>query len=162
MATTGGLSAVKGKLKLDIEEKADNKGLKVGISVSFDAKIKEGLDQRRSVSLIGRCNSYKALEGEVSNIKEGLDALLEKAKTLFGSEVVEDKIPDVNENMSAEKIWGILSGIRDFEILLLKFNDMSYEKRIEIADFVFTHGNIFSVPASEFSARYNSEEGILE
>lgn len=76
--------------------------------------------------------------------------------------MVEDKIPDVNEDMSAENIWGILSGIGDFEILLLKFNDMSHEKRIEIADYVFTHGSIFSNPASEFSARYNSEEGILE
>jgi hypothetical protein len=153
---------VKDRLRLEIEKETDDKGSKIGISVSFDAKSGEGLDQRKSDLLIGKCNSYKELEEEVSKIKEELDALLAKAKPLFGSEMDENEVSNVNEDMSAEKIWDILSGIKDFEILLLKFNGISYEKRLEIADYVFTHGNIFSGHASDFSARYNSEKGILE
>ena len=153
---------MKDKLKLEIEEEMDGKGSKVGISVPFDSRGKEGLDLRESASLIGKCNSYKELEEEIFKIKEELDALLAKAKTLFDSEMNENEVPDVNEDMSAEKIWDILSGIGDFEILLLKFNGMSYEKRLKVADYVFTHSNIFSGPASAFSARYNSEKGILE
>jgi hypothetical protein len=153
---------VKDRLKLEIEEETYDRGSKIGISVSTDVKSDAELDIERTVTLIGKCNSYEGLEKEVSKIKEELDDLLTKAKTLFGSEINENEAPDVNEDMSAEEIWGILSGIMDFEILLLKFNAMSYEKRLEIADYVFTHGNIFSSPASDFSARYNSEKGTLE
>ena len=153
---------MKDRLNLEIEKKTYDKGSKVGISVSTDVKSDAGLDIEGTVPLIGKCNSYEELEKEVSEIKEELDDLLTKAKALFGSEMNENEIPDVNEDMSAEEIWGVLSGIRDFEILLLKFNNMRYGKRLEIADYVFTHGNIFSSPASDFSARYNSEKGILE
>jgi hypothetical protein len=39
---------------------------------------------------------------------------------------------------------------------------MSYEKRIEVADYVLSHCNVFSGQASVFSMRYNSEEGLLD
>ncbi len=64
--------------------------------------------------------------------------------------------------MGAKEIWDILSKIKDPELLSAKFNTLSHQKRLEVADYVATHGNIFSGTASVFSTRYNSEKGILE
>ena len=68
----------------------------------------------------------------------------------------------MNEDMGSDQIWDILSKIKDPELLSVKFNSLSHQKRFEVADYVFTHGNVFSGAASVFSARYNSEKGMLE
>jgi hypothetical protein len=113
------------------------------------------------VLLVEKCSSYEMLQKEVSRIKEDLDALLYKSKQLFKTEIGEEG-PDVDEDMSAEEIWNLLSIIKDPEVLLVKFNSMSREKRLEVADYVLSHCNVFSGPASIFSMRYNSEEGVIE
>jgi len=64
--------------------------------------------------------------------------------------------------MGAGQIWDSLSKIKDPELLSAKFNSLSHQKRLEVADYVATHGNIFSGVASVFSTRYDSEKGILE
>ena len=152
---------MKDKLKLEIGKGVDDKASKVGVSIHIDITNGEGSDLSGSVLLIPKCDSYKILQEEVSRIKEELDALLERSKEIFEAEA-EEEGPDVDENMSAKEIWDILSVIKDPEVLLVKFNSMSRQKRLEVADYVLAKCNVFSGPGSIFSMRYNSEKGVLE
>ena len=152
---------MKDKLKLEIGKGVDDKASKVGVSIHIDITNGEGSDLSGSVLLIPKCDSYKILQEEVSRIKEELDALLERSKEIFEAEA-EEEGPDVDENMRAKEIWDILSLIKDPEVLLVKFNSMSRQKRLEVADYVLAKCNVFSGPGSIFSMRYNSEKGVLE
>jgi peptidyl-tRNA hydrolase len=150
------------KLKLELEKPSDEKGAKVGISKEVMITDRRGSSLTGSISLITGCDSYQMLEKEVTAIKEELDALLKDSKKLFGSEGTMQGIQDVDESKSAEEVWNLLSAIKAPEALSASFNGMSHEKRVEVADYVLSHCNVFSGPASVFSMRYNSEEGLLE
>jgi len=153
---------MKDKLTLEIEKGANDNSSKVGVSVTVDMTDGEGSKLSGSVLLIPKCSSYKILEQEVGRIKEELDTLLEKSKKIFEVEGGEEEDWEVNEDMGAGQMWDVLSKIKDPELLSVKFNSLSHQKRLEVADHVFTHGNIFSGAASVFSTRYNSEKGTLE
>jgi len=153
---------MKDKLTLEIEKGVDEKNSKVGVSLNVDLTDGEESILSGSVLLVEKCSSYEILHKEVSQIKEELDALLEKSRRLFEAEVGEEEGPDVDEDISAKETWNLLSMIKDPEVLLVKFNNMSRQKRLEVADYVLSNCNVFSGPASIFSMRYNSEEGIIE
>lgn len=153
---------MKDKFTLEIDKGADNKASKVGVSVNVGINDGEGSNLSGSVSLIPKCDSYQMLEKEVTAIKEELGILLEKSKKLFEVEGGEEGLPEIDEDMNPKEIWDVLSMIKDPDMLVVKFNSISYQKRLEVADYVLAHCNVFSGPASIFSMRYNSEEGILE
>ncbi len=153
---------MKEKFTLEIEKKADDASPNVGISVNVDVTDGKGSTLSGSVLLVEKCSSYEILQKEVSRIKEELDVLLEKSRRLFEAEVGEEEGQDVDEDVSAKEIWNLLSMIKDPEVLLVKFNSMSRQKRLEVADYVLSNCNVFSGPASIFSMRYNSEEGVIE
>ena len=153
---------MKKKFRLEIEKGVDEKNSKVGVSLDVEVADGEGSTLSGSVLLIEKCNSYEILHKEISRIKEELDALLEKSRRLFEAEMGEEKNQGVDEDMTAKEIWNLLSIIKDSEALSVKFNSMSRQKRFEVADYVLSHCNIFSGPASIFSMRYNSEEGVIE
>ena len=153
---------MKDKLTLEIEKGVNESNSKVGVSVSVDMMNGKGSKLSGSALLIPKCSSYRILEQEVARIKEELDIVLEKSKKAFEVEGGEEADWEVDENMGSEQIWDILSKIKGPELLSAKFNSLSHQKRLEVADYVFTHGNVFSGAASAFSTRYNSEKGMLE
>ena len=153
---------MKEKLTLEIEKGVDEKNSKVGVSLNLEVADGEVSTLSGSVLLVEKCSSYEILHKEVSQIKEELDVLLEKSRRLFEVEIGEEKSQSVNEDMSVKEIWDFLSMIKDPEVLLVKFNSMSRQKRFEVADYVLSNCNVFSGPASIFSMRYNSEEGVIE
>ena len=153
---------MKEKCTLKIDRKADDDVSRVGISVGVEIADGRGSNLSGSISLIPGCDSYQMLEKEVAAIKGELDTLLADSKRLFGDQGKIEEAPDVDEAKSAQEIWDLLSAIKAPEALSAKFNGMSYEKRIEVADYVLAHCNVFTGPASIFSMRYNSEEGLLE
>jgi len=134
----------------------------VGISSEVTIADGKGSNLTGSVSLIPRCESYQLLEREVAAIKGELDRLLEESKSLFEAQGKLQGAPDVDESKSAQEIWDLLSTIEDPEVLAARFNTISHEKRLEIADYVLSHCNVFSGPASIFSMKYHSEEGLLK
>ena len=150
------------KLTLETEKGVDEKTSKVGVSLDVEVADGEGSTLSGSVLLVKKCSSYEILQKEVSQIKEELDVLLEKSRRLFEAEVGEEEGPDVDEDISAKEIWNLLSMTKDPEVLLVKFNSMNRQKRLEVADYVLSNCNVFSGPASIFSMRYNCEEGMLE
>jgi hypothetical protein len=153
---------MKEKLKLEIEKDIEEKTSRVAISKEVTIANGRGSHLNGSISLIPGCGSYQMLEKEVAAIKKELDTLLEESRRLFRGQGKIEEAPEVDESKSAQEIWDLLSTIQDPEALSSKFNGMSYEKRIEVADHVFAHCNVFSGPASMFSMRYNSEEGVLQ
>jgi hypothetical protein len=153
---------MKKKLKLEIEKAIDEKTSMVGISKEVTIADGRGSNLNGSISLISGCGSYEMLEKEIAAIKEELDTLLEESKMLFGGQGKIQETLNVDESKSAREIWDLLSTITAAEVLSATFNGMSYEKRREVADYVFSHCNVFSGPASVFSMRYNSEEGLLD
>jgi len=153
---------MKEKLTLEIEKGVDEKNSKVGVSLNLEVSDGEVSTLSGSVLLVEKCSSYEILQKEVSRIKEELDVLLEKSRRLFEVEIGEEKSQSVNEDMSVKEIWDFLSMIKDPEVLLVKFNSMSRQKRFEVADYVLSNCNVFSGPASIFSMRYNNEEGVIE
>jgi hypothetical protein len=150
------------KLKLEVEKAVDEKRSRLGISKEITVADGKGSNLRGYVSLVPVCDSYQMLEREVAAIKGELDALLEESKRLFRGQGMVQETQDVDESKSPKEIWDFLSTIKATEVLSASFNGMSYEKRIEVADYVLSHCNVFSGPASVFSMRYNSEEGLLE
>ncbi|MBW2002109.1 MAG: hypothetical protein JRI30_06305 [Deltaproteobacteria bacterium] len=150
------------KLTLETEKGVDEKNSKVGVSLNIEVADGEGSTLSGSVLLVKKCSSYEILHKEISRIKEELDALLEKSRRLFEAEIGEEKSQGVDEDMTAKEIWNLLSIIKDSEALSVKFNSMSRQKRFEVADYILSHCNVFSGPASIFSMRYNSEEGVIE
>ena len=153
---------MKNRFTLEIEKGADDKNSKVGISATIDMTDGKGSKLSGSVLLIPKSSSYRILEQEVAQVKEELDTLLEESKKILEVEGGEKADWELNEDMGAEQIWEVLSKINDPELLSGRFNSLSHQKRVEVADYVFTHGNIFSGAASVFSTRYNSEKGVLE
>jgi len=153
---------MKKKLKLEIEKAVDEKTSRVGISEEVTITDGRGSKLNGSISLIPGCDSYQTLEQEIAAIKEELDALLEESKRIFGGQGKIRETLDIDESKSAREIWDFLSSITSTEVFSATFNGMSYEKRIEVADYVLSHCNVFSGPASVFSIKYNSEEGLLE
>lgn len=152
---------MKGKLTLEIEKEADDASPKVGVSVTIDIANGEGSHVSGPGLLVPKCSSYEMLEREVAHVKEELDALLKKSQQLFESERKAESL-ELDENLGAKEIWDILSTIEDPESLIKEFNGLSHEKRLEVADYVFTNCNVFSGVASVFSMRYNNEEARLE
>jgi len=144
---------MKDKLKLEIEKDIEDKISKVGVSVEIDITDGRGSNLSGSVCLIPKCDSSQKLEKGVAAIKEELDILLEQSRKLFEEEGSVEEAPDVDETMGAKEIWDVLSTVKDPEVLLAKFNSMSHQKRLEVADYVLAHCNVFSGPASIFSMR---------
>jgi len=149
------------KLTLETEKAAQDMGTKVGVSLTFEAAGQQGSEVQGSVSLIPMCNSYETLEGEISRLKGELDDLLKEAKVQFGPGPGKEHV-ELGEELGAAELWEILSAVHDTDLLVRQFNNLSREKRQEIADYVFTRCNVFSGVASMFSLRYNNEEAKLE
>lgn len=152
---------MKERLRLE-EEKATGAEHQLSVAAAVDMADTEGSRITGQVLLTEKCLSYKAFEEQILQIKQQLDTMLEKSQKIFEPGSSKDYGPEFNENLSDEELWNIMSEIKDADILLEKFNGMSYEKRIEVADYILSHANIFSGAGLVFSERYNSEKGILE
>ena len=152
---------MKERLKLE-EEKTTGDQHQVSVTAAIDIADNEGSRIAGHVLLTEKCFSYKEFEEQILQIKEQLDNILDKSRQIFEPGVRNDYNLEFNENLTDEELWNIMSQISDVGILLEKFNGMSYEKRVEVADYILSHANIFSGAGSVFSERYNSEKGILE
>jgi len=149
------------RLKLEVE-KGTGDNYKVSITATIEITGGDGSKVSGKILLTPKCISCKAFEVEVFQIKEQLDKMLIKSRQIFEAGGGEDYSLSLDENLSDKGLWNIMSTIKDVDILLEKFNGMSHQKRVEVADYILSHENIFSGTGSIFSERYNSEKGILE
>ena len=104
--------------------------------------------------------SLAGLNAEIQAIKGELDEISIKAKRIL-EENASDQIPELHSDMPPEKIWEILSSIKDTDTLIDRFNTLDEDNRREVADYILTRTNIFTGKGSEFASRYDSESGLL-
>lgn len=136
------------------KEKSDEIEIRLGIHLKIAG-------HETTCPISRSCDSYEALEIEVQAIKNTLDRILSGAKEVFRKSPDQESL-DLGSDMEPQQIWSILSDIADENLLIKSFNRMDEVKRREVAEHVLTKCNVFSGKASFFSARYNSESGILE
>jgi hypothetical protein len=149
------------KLKLEVGKETGD-SYKVSITTAIEITGSDGSNVSGQILLTPKCISYKAFEAEVLQIKEQLDKILDKSRQIFEAGGGEDYSLNLDENLTEKELWDIMSTIKDEDVLLEKFNGMSHQKRVEVADYILSNANIFSGTGSVFSERYNSEKGILE
>ena len=107
------------------------------------------------------CTDYWALAERITSLQQELEELKEKVQSAVS--LAEEGITlDFPLGTPAEDIWKKLSEIEDEENFVAAFNSLSEEQRMDVAEHVLTHCNIFSGKAAVFSSRYNSEAGLLE
>ena len=136
------------------KDEADRTGIRLGITIKI-----AGLE---TICPITRtCNSYEALEKEVTMIKENLESMLHTTKGIFGTSTTGDML-ELRPDMEPQEIWKILSKVTDEDLFIGSYNRLDEVKRKEVAEYVLTQCNIFSGKASVFSARYNNETGLME
>ena len=107
------------------------------------------------------CASYEALEIEAQNIKDELDALLQRAKESFEVSATEDAF-GLRPDMPPKEIWSVLSKLSQEDLFTNSYNSLDEGTRRAVAEHVLTQCNVFSGMPAVFSSRYNSETGLLE
>ncbi len=136
------------------KEESDKTGIRLGINIKIAG-------HETLCPITRTCNSYEALEMEVTTIKENLESILHTTKGIFGASTNGDMF-EFRSDMGPEEIWEILSNITDEDLFIGSFNNLEEIKRKEVAEYVLTQCNIFSGKASVFSARYSNETGLMK
>jgi hypothetical protein len=125
----------------------------IGVNLRLD-------DREIACPIFEPCGSCEEFVTEVGKVREELDRMIQKARSIFGGAGGDET--DSTDQMPPEKVWSILSSIEDEDQFVRRFNALEEEKRREVAEYVLTKCNIFSGKASAFSSRYSNETGLLE
>jgi len=136
------------------KEKQDETKIRLGICLKIG-------NTETICPITGICESYEAFEKEVEALKNNLENVINKAKEIFSGSSLQETL-QLNEDMTAEKIWSILSSVDDEDLFVNSFNSLDEAKRKDVAEYVLTQCNIFSGKASVFSSRYSNDKGFME
>ena len=136
------------------KEKRDETKIRLGICLKIG-------DTETICPITGICDSYEAFEMEVQAFKNNLEDVINRAKEIFSGSSLQETL-QLNEDMTPEKIWSILSSVDDEDLFVNHFNALDEVKRKMVAEYVLTQCNIFSGKASVFSARYSNDSGLME
>jgi hypothetical protein len=119
-------------------------------------------DARGFVLLARECEGVEQLESAISGLKGRLDQLLEQGRALFRKRQAEREATLKPAPSTPQEIWKAMEGSGNLDGMREHFNPLPFEKRKEVADFIFTNVNIFKGAASLFSQHFNEEACLLE
>ena len=120
-------------------------------------------DEKGFISLTSDCETLEEFEQAVRELKEGMEALMQRARETFQQyQTAEGEGARAMGSQSAMEIWQFLEECDSVEEMREIFNGLGLQKRQEVADFVLTQLNIFKGAASIFSQHYNEAEYLLE
>ena len=141
-------------ITIEDDESKNRNGVRLGIQIEIAG-------QASICPFTETYDSYEALEAEIGRLKKGLeDIRMEARSVLSGSEKQSDL--KIDPDMEPEKIWAILSGLKEDDRFMEHFNQMEESTRREVAEHVLTHCNIFSGKAAFFSSRYDVETSTIK
>lgn len=144
----------------DLFELMTTKG-KSDTSVSVQLGIRLKIAGHETLCPVSRsCDSYESFEKESQVLKDSLEHIKQKARTLFETPS-SSKAFHIAPDTPAQEIWDILSTMTDEATLVAAFNDLGDSQRQAVAEYVLTQCNIFSGKAAVFSQRYDSESGLM-
>ena len=131
-----------------------------GKSISLGIQVKIG-GHTSVLPVTTECRSFGALTKEVKALQNELEDSLEQGKALFQGKRLGGGM-EITDDMNPEQVWSVLSAIGGEEAFAEGFNSMAEERRREVAEYILTSCNIFTGKAAVFSARYDSDNALLE
>ena len=130
-------------------------------SVSVQLGIRLKIAGHETLCPVSRtCESYEAFEKESQVLKDRLEQVKQKARTLFEAPS-SSKAFHIAPDTPPQEIWSILSTLADETALVDAFNDLGESQRQAVAEYVLTQCNIFSGKAAIFSKRYDNVSGLM-
>ena len=144
-----GKQLMKSRLELVEGAHAQEGPFTLGVQTAFSEKGEE-----KKATIIRECGSYEELSREIEEYKNALDHLLVDAKAVF-EERSSSETGEVGET------WEALQNAPDEDTFISRFNALSEDTRIELAEYVLTTQNIFKGFASVFSKRYVEESHTM-
>ncbi len=136
-----------------IDRREEGKGIALGLDIRIGSKD-------YSIPITSYHMDPEGLKKELKELIREIEDLISEIMRLS----VKDQGPEtqIDEQLTADRIWDELSKIRDEEKFVRIFNSLSDAKRKEIAEYVFSRCNVFQGMAAVFSSRYNSESSKME
>lgn len=119
-------------------------------------------DARGLVMLTPECQSLEHLERAIGRLKVRLDTLLKEGGEVFRRNQAEKDAARRSVPRTPQEIWKAMEGAGDPEGMRQLFNPLPFATRKEVANFIFTHVNIFKGAASLFSQHFNEEACLLD
>jgi hypothetical protein len=103
--------------------------------------------------------SIAELQKEVSAMKAELDRLIEEASQKIASL---GKSGYGSSKAAPEQIWKEMESLATDDEMVRYFNDLGEMDRERVAEYVFSHVNMFKGRGPVFSERYDASSHILE
>lgn len=119
-------------------------------------------DARGFVVLVPESEGIEQLERAITHLKGKLDTLLKEGAALLRKHQVEREAALKPIPRTPRDIWKAMEGAGDLNGMREHFNQLPFEKRKEVADFIFSNVNIFRGAASLFSQHFNEESCLVE
>jgi len=117
--------------------------------------------RERVIPVSDSCHSMEQMARAVKEIQDDLTQLLKEAEGILQPEAQSETGLRFPPGMAPEGIWEVLKEMEE-EPFVKAFNQLEEEGRTQVAEHVLTKCNVFSGKAAVFSARYNSETGLLD
>jgi hypothetical protein len=127
---------------------------------SLSLQVMVGDPQSRTkVRIISSCRNLAELQAEISVMKGELDGLVEEAREKIGSLQGESA---ESERTDPAEVWRKMEALATDEEMLEYFNSFSETERRRIAEYIFSHANMFKGRGPVFSERYDASSHVLE
>jgi hypothetical protein len=124
--------------------------LNLGMKDSLSGKVTE---------LLPPCRTIDELRSGIDEVKGELDNLLSEAQRKF--ELVRKGVAGC-EGPVPEKIWKEMESMGSQEQMFEYFNSFSEAERQQIAEYIFSHANMFKGRGPVFSEHYDTSSYTLE
>ena len=124
--------------------------LHLGIKDARSGKVTE---------LLPPCRSIDELRSGIDEVKRELDNILAEAHRKF--ELVKKGVSG-GEGPVPEKVWKEMESLGSEEQMFEYFNSFSEAERQQIAEYIFSHANMFKGRGPVFSERYDTSSHMLE
>jgi hypothetical protein len=121
-----------------------------------------GMEDSRSgnvTELLPPCRSIDELRSGIDEVKGELDNLLAEAQRRF--ELVRKGVAGF-EGPVPEKVWKEMESMGLQEQMFEYFNSFSEAERQQIAEYIFSHANMFKGRGPVFSEHYDTSSYTLE
>ena len=111
-----------------------------------------------TVRLIAACSGIEQLRKEIEGIKDELDRLPEEARQRLSSLTTGRK----EQKTPPEAIWKTMEAFSSEAEMFGYYNALDEVQRSDVAEYVFTHVNMFKGKGPIFSEHYDSVSHLLE
>ena len=119
-----------------------------------------GLGDGEKLEITLRSRSLDQLRAQLDQARRELDQVLYAATEKWRK--LEEERKHVSQPLSVEEIWHQIEETGSVQRMFEMFNELDESVRIEVANYVFTHVNMFKGLGPAFAEHYNASTHALE